>query len=99
PDRVEAVEDATESGDVIGLIAEGKLGVAHLAVEEVAAMALVDEDAVVVVDPGACGVVVAKEAPGHALDGGDLEARGSFEVLLQLLDVEDLGEGEEALDP
>jgi hypothetical protein len=72
-DRVEVIEHAAVLGDVVALVAEVDLGVAHLAVEEVAAVALVDDDAVVLIDRRHVGTRREEDALDHALDGGDVQ--------------------------
>ena len=52
-DRVEVVEHAAVLGDVVLVAAEAQLGVGQLAVEQIAAVALVHDDAVVLRRPAA----------------------------------------------
>ncbi len=72
--RVEVVEHAAVLGDVVIEAAEGELGVGQFAVEQVAAVALVDDDAVVLIDRRwrrmFSGI---QHALHHALDGGDVD--------------------------
>ena len=72
--RVEVVEHAAVLGDVVVVVAEAELGVGQLAVEQVAAVALVDDDAVVLIDAGG-GVVLGgiEHALHHPLHGRDVD--------------------------
>jgi hypothetical protein len=74
-------------------VARCELGLAELAVEVVAAVALVDDDQVVGVDRQ--DVLVAVEHPPHqALDGGDLQSGVGLGLeVAELLDVVAVGEG------
>ena len=65
-DRVEILEHPPVLRDVVLLVAEGDLGIAHLPVEQVAAVAFVDQDQVILVDRRP---VLRARGPGPAAPG------------------------------
>ena len=78
---VEVIEDATVLGDVVVFVAEQQFAVRELAVEQVAAVALVDDDAVVLIDRRDFWIVALErsdDALHHRLDGRDVEAGFAF---------------------
>ena len=94
-DRVEILQDAAVFGDVVLLRPEGELGVGELAVEQVAAMAFIDDDEVILVDRRHVGRSRRKQGPFHqALDGADMHLGFGFgRGGLQPFEIEDVGEG------
>ena len=76
-DGVEVVEHAAVGGEVLGLVAHGQFALGHLLIERVAAVGLVDDDAVVGVDWRAASSLL-KDALDHGLHGGDLDAGFGF---------------------
>ncbi len=99
--RVEVVEHPPVLRDVVVEAPETELGVGQLAIEQVAAVALVHDDAVVLIDRRGRGVLGGIEHPlHHALHGGDVHRGvGVRRCVLQLLDAEDVGEGLQVLHP
>ncbi len=88
---VEVVEHAAVAGEVLGMVAHGQLAFGHVLVERVAAVGLVDDDAVVGVHRRRR--VAAEHALEHGLHGGHLHAGlGLGGHVTQLGDVVDLGE-------
>ena len=68
PDRIEVVDHAAVLRDIIPLGAEGEFVLAHLLVEVVPAMGLVDDDAVVAIDRDRRGRVArVEQVPHHPL--------------------------------
>ena len=96
---VEVVEHATVFRDVVVVAAKRQFGVRQLAVEQVAAMALVHDNAVVLIDGGRRGVVCGiQHATHHALHRGDVD--GGFGIrrfLIEFLDAKNVSESLHAL--
>ena len=94
--RVEVVDDAAVLADVVGLVAEGQLGIAQLFVERVPTVAFVHDDAIVRIDGKRDGVLSGEEQSlDHALHGGNLEfrivVRGEIAEFLHIVNI---GKGE-----
>ena len=97
-DGIEVLDDTAILADIVVLGAEPQLGVAHLAIERVAAVALVDEHQVILVDRGhVLGRGREQHAFDQALDGADVDL--SVQVgrgIPQHLETEDVREGSSA---
>ena len=97
----EVIEYSAVFRNVVVEAAEGHLRFGKLAVQQVAAVALVHDDAVVLVHGGrriALGRI--EHSLDHALDGGDVDSGFGIGLLLvDFLDAEDIGEGVEILHP
>ena len=92
--RIEIVQHATVFGDVVVLVAEAEFGIRHLAVEQVAPVALVDDHEVVLIDGRRVRRVGGEQGAAHeALDGADVDAGlGVRRHITQGLEAENLGE-------
>lgn len=89
---VEVVEHAAIFREVVALVAKAELGLGHLAVEGVAAVTLIDDDAVIAVDRrNLVDRLGEEDPPDHPLHRGDVKARSGFGVeVAQPLHLEDL---------
>ena len=98
-DGVKVVEDAAVFRNEVLLVEEADLVVGEIAVEHVATMALVDDDAVVGVHREGCFLVRRIEEPlHHALHGGNVDTGVVVRAgLPDLFHVVDLGEALEVL--
>ena len=94
-DGIEIVDDTAVFGDVVFEAAEGEFGFGEFAVEQVAAVAFVDDDAVVLVDGGRRGTFFGVEdAVDHALHGGNVDGGGGVgRLAVDFLDAKGVGKG------
>ena len=94
-DRVEVLQDPAVLGDVVRLAAEAELAVGELAVQEIAPVALVDDDQIVLVDGRDISRIGVVKHPAHQpLNGADMDLGfrlGTDGV--QSFEIEDIGEG------
>ena len=95
-DRVKVFNDAAVFALVVELVTIKKLILAHLFVEDIAAVRLVDDDQVIVCDSGHGILIVIQDAFDHALDRGNLDAGLLVDALIvQLFDVVDIVQGQQ----
>ncbi len=91
---VEVIEHPPVRRDVVGFRADFQLALAHFAVEDVAAVRLVDDDEVVAVDRDLAAIAtITEDSPHHALDGGHMDLGGAVRRdVAKFLDIVNLGE-------
>ena len=93
-DRIEVLQHAAIFRDVVVLRAEFEFLVGHFAVQQIAAMALVDDHQIILVDGRRVGIVLREQhAFNEALNGANVHlGLGFWRNVIETLQAEDVGE-------
>ena len=96
---MEVIDDAAVFRDEISFGAEGDFAIIHVLIEDVAAVAFVDDDTVVLIDGRWWIIAKQHNAADHALDCGDMDFSFLFDLgVAELGDVVDVGESLESFE-
>ena len=92
-DGVEIIQHTAIFGNVLIKVAKAQLGVREFTVEQIATVAFIDDDAVILVNRRGWLVGAWVEQPfDHALDGGDMQRSGTVgRLFIQFFDAKDIG--------